>query len=330
MKRHTIPWIQALTGAETVESLGTIQTLWSGYGEIVRARLHPSTPERVVIKHVQLPDRSRHPRGWDTDRSHLRKLRSYEVESSWYREWAGRCDAFCRVPRCLGLDAREGEFLMILEDLDGAGFSVRKTSVGAPGMKACLRWLAHFHARFLGEVPTGLWETGTYWHLATRPDEWEVLDDLPLKSKAQAIDQRLQASPFQTLVHGDAKLANFCFMPGEDHVAAVDFQYVGGGCGMKDVAYFIGSCLEDDDCERWAPALLDAYFEFLKTALESEGKAALAADVEADWRCLYPVAWTDFHRFLKGWSPGHWKIHGYSERLAASVVAEMDAEGCEV
>ncbi|MGE9289409.1 MAG: choline kinase, partial [Puniceicoccales bacterium] len=38
---------------------------------------------------------------------------------------------------------------------------------------------------------------------------------------------------------------------------------------------------------------------------------------------LYPVAWTDFHRFLKGWSPGHWKIHGYSERLSRSVMANL-------
>ncbi len=27
------------------------------------------------------------------------------------------------------------------------------------------------------------------------------------------------------------------------------------------------------------------------------------------------------HRFLKGWSPGHWKNHGYSERLAREVTA---------
>ncbi len=42
------------------------------------------------------------------------------------------------------------------------------------------------------------------------------------------------------------------------------------------------------------------------------------------WRRLYPLAWTDFHRFVKGWSPGHWKIHGYSERLAREVLAQLD------
>ena len=51
-------------------------------------------------------------------------------------------------------------------------------------------------------------------------------------------------------------------------VAAVDFQYVGGGCGIKDVAYFIGSCLYEEDCERYEEGLLDWYFSQLKEALD--------------------------------------------------------------
>jgi len=38
-------------------------------------------------------------------------------------------------------------------------------------------------------------------------------------------------------------------------------------------------------------------------------------------RGLFPLAWTDFHRFLKGWSPGYWKINSYSERMAREVLA---------
>jgi hypothetical protein len=38
---------------------------------------------------------------------------------------------------------------------------------------------------------------------------------------------------------------------------------------------------------------------------------------------MYAVAWTDFYRFLQGWSPGHWKIHGYSERLANAVLDRL-------
>jgi len=43
---------------------------------------------------------------------------------------------------------------------------------------------------------------------------------------------------------------------------------------------------------------------------------------------LYSVAWTDFYRFLKGWSPGHWKIHSYSERLAHEVVSQLQDTPC--
>ena len=117
-------------------------------------------------------------------------------------------------------------------------------------------WLAHFHATFMGETPDGLWEVGSYWHLDTRPDELEALDDVHLKQAAGEIDALLRAARFQTFVHGDAKLANFCFSEDGTQVAAVDFQYVGGGCGMKDVAYFIGSCLYEEDCERHEAALL--------------------------------------------------------------------------
>jgi hypothetical protein len=65
---------------------------------------------------------------------------------------------------------------------------------------------------------------------------------------------------------------------------------------------------------------LDFYFQALKDALASRDKVLDFASLESDWRALYPVAWTDFFRFLQGWSPGHWKIHSYSERLARDVL----------
>jgi hypothetical protein len=68
-----------------------------------------------------------------------------------------------------------GEIVLVLEDLDAAGFPGRRTAADETRMRACLHWLAHFHATFIGEPPEGLWPTGTYWHLATRPDELEAL-----------------------------------------------------------------------------------------------------------------------------------------------------------
>jgi hypothetical protein len=303
-----------------------IQKLWSGYGKILRFDLEGAKQSSVVVKHVMVPGGLNHPRGWNTDLSHKRKLQSYQVEMEFYRRWSSNCSENCSVPKCYALETCEDEVLMILEDLDSTGFSVRKTSVNLRDIKACLKWLANFHATFMGEKPEGLWETGTYWHLATRPDELDALDDLDLKNAALAIDKKLGNSKFQTFVHGDAKLANFCFSPESNKVAAVDFQYVGGGCGMKDVAYFIGSCLYEDDCEELETELLDYYFECLSVALKQRGNLTYIGKIEEEWRPLYAVAWTDFHRFMKGWSPGHWKIHSYSERLAREVVALLKRE----
>ncbi|MBL7002543.1 MAG: phosphotransferase [Gammaproteobacteria bacterium] len=311
--------------AESIDHIEDIQSLWSGYGKIMRYGLNGCSVDSVVIKYVNLPDQVVHPRGWNTDTSHQRKIKSYHVESAWYREWSHLCGDDCRVPSCFALEEGEGEFLIVLEDLDASGFPLRKTSISIEEIQICLSWLASFHAVFMGKTPSQIWSEGTYWHLATRGDEWSAMEDGELKQIASELDSMLSTAPFQTIVHGDAKLANFCFSEDGNKVAAVDFQYVGGGCGMKDVAYFIGSCLNEDECEAWQEPLLNHYFTQLKMAL-SQHQAHINADkVEACWRPLYAVAWTDFYRFLKGWSPEHWKIHRYSDRLAHEVTLKIQS-----
>jgi hypothetical protein len=315
--------VRQATGAQAIFHIEDIQTLWSGYGKIMRYGLKGADIEQLIIKHVKLPDQSHHPRGWNTDRSHQRKIKSYQVESAWYRDWSQQCDDHCRVPACFALQSDADEFLIALEDLDASGYPVRKHTVTLSEMQVCLNWLANFHATFMDQTPTGLWETGTYWHLATRPDELDALDDVQLKNAAVEIDQRLRDARYQTFVHGDAKLANFCFAEAGHQVAAVDFQYVGGGCGMKDVAYFIGSCLHEADCERYESLLLNEYFSALGDALRMRNSGNNVEAVEQEWRALYPLAWADFHRFIKGWSPGHWKIHGYSEKIVRQVLRTL-------
>lgn len=315
--------------ADEIFHIEDIQSLWSGYGKIMRYGLKGGDRASVVIKHVKLPGRAHHPRGWNSSLSHERKVRSYRVESAWYRDWAGMCDESCRLPHCLALEESDDEFLMVLEDLDAGGYPLRRETATMAEMEACLSWLANFHATFMGMAPKGLWPVGTYWHLDTRPDELEALGDAALKAAAEKIDKQLSSARYQTFVHGDAKLANFCFAEEGGQVAAVDFQYVGGGSGIKDVAYFIGSCLFENQCEEHESELLDFYFSALREALKVR---AIEADpdsrpdpdlVEQEWRMLYDLAWTDFHRFVKGWSPGHWKIHNYSERKARHVVAGL-------
>jgi len=300
------------TGASSLTEQEMVQELWSGYGHITRVTLKGGSCKSVVVKHIQLAADTDHPRGWNTNIGHQRKLKSYNVETTWYKTYSR--DSLARLPHCLAIERHEDDVLIVLEDLDAAGYSSRKQSANWNDIVSCLNWLAKFHAAYLGKTPKGLWEVGTYWHLETRPQELNSLKDQRLKRAAPLIDQKLNSCTYQTFVHGDAKLANFCFS-GDGRVAGLDFQYVGGGCGMKDVAYFIGSCLNEDDCERLETKILDTYFERLHRELGERDDA-----LEREWRSLYRVAWADFHRFLKGWSPGHWKINSYSERVTEEVI----------
>ena len=315
------------TGARTAVRGPVIQTLWSGYGEIVRYLLEGGDSSTVILKHIVFPDELDHPRGWSNNRSHQRKVRSYQVEMAWYRDWANQCAATSRVPRCLDTATLGDEHLIVLEDLDAAGFPQRREHLTREQAQLCLHWLARFHARFMGQAPTGLWPEGSYWHLATRPDEWAAIEDPAIRETAAALDNALTGARYRTLVHGDAKVANFCFAPAGDAIAAVDFQYVGGGCGMRDVAYFLGSCLDEREQENWEADLLDAYFEALREALNERGKGTEAGAIEHEWRALFPIAQADFYRFLVGWMPDHWKIHDYSRRTALAVVRRLQEGG---
>ena len=302
-----------------------VQSLWSGYGKLLRVQLSGTDARSVILKQVRLPQPAGHPRGWHSNLSHQRKLKSYQVECQWYELYADKCDDHCPVPQCLGVQQNTSEILLLMSDLAGGGFPELATRVSSRQVDACLQWLANFHGRFLNHSHDGLWQCGTYWHLATRPDELAALDDDRLKRAAPIIDQLLTQCAYQTLVHGDAKLANFCFS-GEQkmlRVAAVDFQYVGRGCGMKDLIYFLGSCLSDSECEQLAGALVDRYFEWLSAAITRYHPQIDAEQVVREWQSLYAVAWADFNRFLAGWSPGHWKLGSYSHRLTSGVVQRL-------
>lgn len=325
-------YVLEITRATDVELREVVQSLWSGYGVIQRALLHgvqhcgTVDPLPVVIKHIDLSQVRENRRGWASNLSHQRKVRSYQIEKSFYECFAARCGKKCVVPSLIAAEETENAsgWLIILSDLDTDGFDARKDHATLRDMQACLAWLANFHAEFLRIDAHDLWPIGTYWHLETRPDEYKAMPNGRLKRAATAIDQRLNDARFKTLVHGDAKLANFCFTSRQSStVAAVDFQYVGGGCGIKDVAYFISSCLSDREAHRMQEPLLEFYFDQLQQAIALRGAAVNFAALEDEWRDLYPYAWADFCRFLTGWSPGHWKLNAYADAITERVLDEL-------
>ncbi|WP_234369148.1 oxidoreductase family protein [Brumimicrobium mesophilum] len=307
------------TQAKDCKEIVMIQSLWSGYGKISRIQLDGAAIETVVVKHISLRKANAHPRGWNTDNSHNRKVKSYEVETIWYENYNQRCTVDCRTPKFLGSFSQDQDQWIILEDLD-AQFPAREQHLSLCEVKVCLKWLANFHATFLNETPKDLWEIGTYWHLATRPDEFAQMQASELKNNAKIIDEILNNCQYQTLVHGDAKVANFCFSNDGHSVAAVDFQYIGGGCGMKDVTYFLGSCLSGNECEKHETELLDFYFGELEIASRDKINKAEYSKLEQEWRRMYQIASADFTRFLLGWMPSHEKLNAYTEKLTKEVL----------
>lgn len=275
------------THARAVSGATRIQSLWSGYGELSRVHVEGGDAPSVVVKWAKPP----HEVARSSVTSDERKRRSHEVETRFYRDHASRCGPGSVVPRLLAHHEGDNEWILVLEDLDARGFAERTWSPQGSALEACLAWLASFHATFLHAAPKGLWEVGTYWHLATRRDELARMTDMRLKSAAATLDRALSSARYRTFVHGDAKPANFCFTPAKGRVAAVDFQYVGGGVGVKDLAYL----LDDVDSRAEAHAL-DTYFMKLRAIVGAEGEA-----LEHEWRALYPLAKDDFRRFLDGW-----------------------------
>ena len=296
-----------------------VQSLWSGYGQIIRCK-HLKTNKTYIVKLVTPNNKTTHPRGWNTSASHQRKLISYKIESNFYQNYSHLTDEHCKVPALITTKISDEFTLLVMEDLDLAGYSTRIKTANWQSLSVAIKWLAYFHAKFMNSSANKLWSIGTYWHLGTRHDEWLTMPNSEFKEQATAIDNALNNATYKTLVHGDAKFENLCFHQDIESniykVAAVDFQYVGHGTGVKDLAYLVGSCLDQNGLEEYDSLILDTYLKHLKDAL-TEYNMTIDFDALAnETRKLYSVAWADFYRFLLGWNPESWKICDYMKNQA--------------
>jgi len=304
--------VKTVLNAPLAYKIQTVQSLWSGYGEIARYSLGDGRPS-CIVKQINFDVIASHPRGWNTQVSHQRKLSSYYNEQAFYSTLAPDTHSKCRVPHVYDTGISEGSMWIVMQDLDAAGFDVRHESADISLAETCINWLANFHACYLERDISAAWPVGTYWHLNTRQDEFQLMAESSLKVAAHQIDKILNETRYQTLLHGDAKIANFCFSSSGDSVAAVDFQYTGKGCGVKDLVYFLGSCLSDEELTQHAPALIDIYFASFAEAIKNTSVAVNVEAIEKQWRLLIPFAWADFERFLRGWAPAHHKLNDYSQ-----------------
>lgn len=263
-----------------------------------------------------------------TSRATARSLRSYELEVRFYQQLAG--DLPIRTPRCLyaDIDVDEADFVLLLEDMaparqgdqlagctpDEAAVAVAELPNlhaprwGDPAL-ASIEWLHRdpearqaFMAELLPVLHTGFRE---------RYQEW--LDD-EVGQACDALFGRLgvhlgaRRGP-GTIVHGDYRLDNLLFggLGGGVPVAVVDWQTVGTGSAMDDVAYFLGGGLLPEDRRTSERALVREYLERLRAAgVEGYG---------------WDDCWEDYRR-------GTWG--GLLMAVAASMLVERTERGDEM
>ena len=91
---------------------------------------------------------------------------------------------------------------------------------------------------------------------------------------------------------------------------------------MKDVAYFLGSAMDVAQLLEKGERLLSEYLEMLGEAVERRQPEVDAQELVGEWRRLFPVAWADVERFLRGWAPDHWKLNDYSAAMTEKALEQ--------
>lgn len=311
------------TGATRVIDFESVQPVWGGNGEVLRVELGGAPVQFVIVKRVTTPARTKRKKK-SQDPSMARTIASYDNELAFYQDYAEQLAPAIRLPRFYSGSRLEDGWVFVLEDLVDSGFSTARKIYSQTDIQGALKWLAGFHSSFLGHSGDRLWKAGSYWNLASREDERAKMGDSRLKAAAASLDRALNQCKFKTLIHGDAKTDNFCFPNSENQtVAGLDFQFVGLGCGMKDVICLLDSCLNLFEVGVEGERYLDFYFREFTSALKLRNVNLDAAAVEQEWRALYPVAWADYYRFLDGWAPGKYPLEGGAENMFAQAVAYL-------
>jgi hypothetical protein len=199
--------------------------------------------------------------------------------------------------------------------------------------------------------PRGVWLNGGYTYLATRQREYDDLandtetdwseilcrptasGELPLAEKiarllAPAADLETAGpiAKYETLIHGDVKSENMFVARSGTRVAFFDFQYVGLGLGVCDLAKLFTcsvprSMLVDDGVEKWPEEKLDMrpgeeeLLRYYHGRLEKTSKREYPWDVFLDH---WEISLVDWLRFQASW--GFWGNTDWLEGRVRNIV----------
>ena len=202
----------------------------------------------------------------DTSRATGLALRAYEIEVRFYEEVAPRIRA--RVPSLhfSAIEPGTGWFTLILEDIVGAAQGDQIAACGPDVAAAVLEEMAGLHAP--------CWECDDLaaldWLNRTSPEADGFMASMVaslLPGFLERYDESLTPEHAElcrvfvdnmgawssrrdgprTASHGDFRLDNLLFQPGNPRPVVVDWQTLSWAGASYDVAYFIGGCLSVED-----------------------------------------------------------------------------------
>ncbi|HWD56537.1 MAG TPA: phosphotransferase [Acidimicrobiales bacterium] len=211
-------------------------------------------------------------------------LRAYEIEVRFYREVAGRIATRLPAVYAAEIEPETGWFTLLMEDIAGAQQGDQIAACEPDVAAAVLEGMAGLHAP--------CWESrelaGLEWLNRNTPDSAAVLaamvssllpgfleryaDDLTPEYQevcrvfAEHIPAYVseRANGPRTAAHGDFRLDNFLFQPGDAHPVVVDWQTAVWTGAAFDVAYFVGGCLTAEDRRTHQDDLLAHYHDALR------------------------------------------------------------------
>ena len=300
----TAEWVSEVTGFE-VDSL-TAEQIGMGIGvssALYRLSLHgPNCPQTIVAKLAALDEAA-------VFTSTM--LRMYYREVAFFHELADQVPV--RVPVAYHGDVTEdmSNFVVLMEDLGSLRLVDQLVGMSLADAEIAVDRLAAWHAAWSGRgdalaergVAVSLADPvypavlplvfGEGWAKVTTEMDVapQILDIGP--RFADAIPQLLNdlASGTNTMIHGDYRADNILF-DAHGAVALLDFQLIGSGSGLYDLAYFVTQSLDIAVAREHERALFDRWIDGVRKAGVSD------VDVELSWHhyrvaalfCLvYPI-----------------------------------------
>lgn len=252
-----------------------------------------AVPETVIVK---LPT---------TDPKSLRISRMqsfYRREYDYYRRLAP--DAPVRSPRLLygAWEDRGHSFVLVLEDLADMTPGDHFAGATLDQARCAVRALARLHGRYwndVGQPPLSDRFDTTGWKIRPLLQVLYLAFLVPtlkrfgsffsaeMRRVAEAYGPLvadhvagIAASAPRTFIHGDYRLDNLFFGAGADDIALIDWQVSGLGCGLYDVAYFLGASVTVEvrrEIER------DVLQEYTDVVVETGGEGAQGFTFDECW-----------------------------------------------